>query len=461
MYDLVLKNGLIFIDNEFIKMDIAINKEKIACLGNNLKGNETIDVSDLWVLPGAIDAHTHFSLPFAGAVSADDFYSGTKAGAIGGVTTIIDFLAQDGSEGVLASLKRRKKQAKDQACIDYGFHACIGKYSSEVASQMDQLYDHGLTSFKVFMAYGKTGKMQSDYNLLKIMKSCVKNGLMLTVHSENGNLIDDLTDEAEKNNNLGIESLISTRPVITEVEAINRLGLLAAETGCNTYVVHTSSGSGAEKIAQLRALGVPIIGETCPQYLYLDDSRLEPPQGHYYSCCPPIRSKDQQEKLWKNLARDHIAVVATDHCPFTLKNKDSWKQSILSLPMGLPGIETLPAFVLNGAAKGKISIKKAIKSISENPARLFGLYPEKGSLMPGTDADIMVFSPDKTWQINHSSLNMNLDYSPYEGLEIKGKNTMTLFRGNVIYSNENGWLGKKGQGRFILRKKTDQTFFKI
>ncbi|MGM0600480.1 MAG: dihydropyrimidinase [Candidatus Rifleibacteriota bacterium] len=459
MYDLVLKNGLVFIDNDFHKMDVAISGEKIACLGNNLKGNENIDVSGGWILPGAIDAHTHFSLPFAGAVSADNFYSGTRAGAIGGVTTIIDFLAQEGSEGVLASLKKRKEQAEGQAAIDYGFHACIGKYSSEVANQMDQLCDYGLTSFKVFMAYGKTGKMQSDFNLLKIMQSCVKNGLMLTVHSENGNLIDDLTDEAEKNNNLGIKSLISTRPVISEVEAINRLGLLAAETGCKTYVVHTSSGSGAEKIAELRALGAPIIGETCPQYLYLDNSKLKTLEGHYFSCCPPVRSKKQQEKLWSNLDRDHIAVVATDHCPFTLKDKNSWNESILSLPMGLPGIETLPAFVLNGAAEGKICVEKAVKSISENPAKLFGLYPEKGSLLPGTDADIMVFSPQKKWQVKHSSLNMNLDYSPYEGLEITGKNIMTLFRGNVIYGENLGWKGQKGQGKFLERKKTDQTFF--
>ncbi|MDN5279205.1 MAG: dihydropyrimidinase [Clostridiales bacterium] len=459
MFDMVLKNGNVFIDNQFNAMDLAIKGNKIACLGENLQGEKEIDVAGLWVLPGAIDAHTHFSLPFAGKVSADDFFTGTRAAAIGGVTTIIDFLAQQGDEGVLESFERRKKLAEGAAVIDYSFHACIGRYSSEVISQMRQLADYGLTSLKVFMAYGKTGLMQSDHALMKIMRDCAEQGILLTVHAENGLLIDALVEEAEKSGKLDIEALKSTRPLITEVEAIERLALFARETGCKTYVVHTSSGAGAEVIRRHRAMATPIAAETCPQYLYLDNSMLSGQTGHYFSCCPPIREKTQQNKLWECLEDGSLSVVATDHCPFKKSEKDSGKNNILNLPMGLPGIETLPLLVLNGALNHKISIEKAIRSISENPARIFGLYPEKGSLIPGTDADIMVFDPQRKWKISNESLSMATDYSPYENLEITGKNTLTIFGGDVIYSEKSGWKGLQGRGRFLKRKKTDQSFF--
>lgn len=460
MFDKVIKNGKVFLSDRFHALDLGISSDKIAAIGVNLKGKEEIDVSGNWVLPGAIDAHTHFSLPFAGAISADDFFTGTRAGAIGGVTTIIDFTAQKGTEGVLASFERRMQQAENDAATDFSFHACIGKFSDEVADQMESLLEKGLSSLKIFMAYGKVGLMQDDNSIRKIMRACAKNGIMLTVHAENGALIDSLTDVAAAENLLGIEALPKTRPVITEVEAIQRLALLARENNCPTYVVHTSSGEGAQEIARQKINGSPIIAETCPQYLYLDDSKLISPAGHYFACCPPIRDKKQQASIWEGINKGHIAVIATDHCPFKRADKDSWQNSILKLPMGLPGIETLPAMVFNGVINKNISIVAAVKAITENPARLFGLYPEKGSLIPGTDADIMVFDPDKIWKIQAGELNMATDYSPYEGMEIQGKNVLTILRGEVIFSQAQGWQGTKGGGRFLKRKKADPAFFK-
>jgi dihydropyrimidinase len=460
MHELVVKNGKIFLNNGLYTLDLAIDSGKISAIGSDFTGRKEIDARDMWVLPAAIDAHTHFSLPFAKAVSADDFFTGTKAASIGGVTTIIDFLAQNGDEGIFDSLSKRKTFAEGKSTIDYSFHACIKNYSKAVASDLPEIAQRGLTSLKVFMAYGKTGMMQTDAELLRIMKDCRKNGILLTVHSENGTLIDTLTDNFANKGKKSIKFLPETRPVISETEAISRLAMFARETGCLTYVVHTSSGAGAEIIVRARKEKSPIVAETCPQYLYLDESNLKGDQGHLYSCCPPIRSLEQQKKLWQVFADGGISVVATDHCPFTRDEKKQGREDMSLMPMGLPGVETSPAMILSAAVEGKIPLGVAIASISENPAKIFGLYPEKGSLLPGTDADIMIFNPNRTWIINNNELNMNLDYSPYQGYKIKGRNQMTIFRGNIIFDQKTGWSGKKGAGRFIERKKTDSAFFK-
>lgn len=459
MFEKVLKNAQIFWGDAFINADLAINGEKIAAVGRELKGKLEIDVSGRWILPGAIDVHTHFSLPFAGAVSADDFYSGSVAGACGGVTTFIDFTAQKGDEGVIESLERRRSQADGVTAIDYSLHACIGRFSPKVSEQLPELAKAGVTSLKIFMAYGKTGLMQDDTGLLKILSSCRDHGILVTVHAENGVIVDYLTDEVAAAQGLGIETLPLTRPVFTETEAIRRIADFSRHTGCKVYVVHVSSGEGAQIIGCERQKGALITGETCPQYLYLDDSSLSGPTGHFFGCCPPIRPRNQQELLWQRMAANDLAVVATDHCPFTTQDKNSWDNKTTSLPMGLPGIETLPLLVLNGVHSEKISLQQAVKAISENPARIFGLYPEKGSLMPGTDADIMVYHPDCQHEITAKNLHMQTDYSPYEGLTCRGRIEMTFLRGEVIYHHNKGWTGKKGGGRFLHRHAADPDFF--
>ena len=459
MFDKVLKNGQVFWNDALVQADIAIEGELIAAVGKNLKGKNEIDVSGRWILPGAVDVHTHFSLPFAGAVSADDFYSGSVAGACGGVTTFIDFTAQKDEEGVLESLKRRREEADGLVAIDYSLHACIGRYSEQVIEQLPKLAEHGVTSLKIFMAYGRSGLMQNDVSLLRILNTCRDNGILVTVHAENGELIDYLTDQAATGGNLGIESLPNTRPVFSETEAIRRLADFSRYTGCKVYVVHVSSGEGAQIIGCERQRGAHIAGETCPQYLYLDDRQLAGPTGHFFGCCPPIRPLTQQQLLWQRFAANDLAVVATDHCPFTTADKNTWKNRTTSLPMGLPGIETLPLLVLNGVHSEKISLQQAVKAISENPARIFGLYPRKGSLVPGTDADIMVYNPDCNLEITAAALHMKTDYSPYEGLHCRGCNEMTILRGKIIYSHEKGWQGEKGGGRFVSRHAADPEFF--
>lgn len=459
MFDLVLKNGQLLWEDSLIQADLAIKGEKIAAIGKDLQGCREIDVTGRWVLPGAVDAHTHFSLPFAGAVSADDFYSGSIAGAAGGVTSFIDFTAQKGDEGVIDSLKRRQAEAAPLVGIDYSLHACIGRFSPAVREQLPLLAAEGVSSLKIFMAYGKSGLMQNDASLLSILSACRQLGILITVHAENGVVIDSLLENAEKEGKLAIENLPLTRPVFTETDAVQRIAHFAAHTGCKVYVVHVSAGDSAEIIRKERSAGTPIAGETCPQYLYLDESRLVSPNGHLWGCCPPVRELSQQEALWRGLAAGSMSVVATDHCPFTTVDKNSWNNRITNLPMGLPGIETLPLLVLNGVHSEKISLRNAIKVISENPARIFGLYPEKGSLIPGTDADVMIYNPDCVGQITATQLHMRTDYSPYEGLSCRGCNEMTLLRGQIIFNLKEGWLGKKGGGRFLKRKASDPDFF--
>lgn len=451
----ILKNAKLFYDNDLIKADLAIAGETISQIGLNLKGDNEVDLTGCWVLPGAIDAHVHFSLPFAGRVSADDFFTGSCAAAAGGVTTFIDFTAQKNDEGLIEIVNNRISQAQPDAAIDYSLHACIKNFSKKVENDMPELCKSGINSLKIFMAYSKTKMMQNDAHLYQIMKSCVKNNITLLVHAENGTIIDNL----EKCHKLDcIEDLSKTRPELTEVEAINRIGFLALQTGCRVYVVHVSSAAGAEEIRHAALRGAKITGETCPQYLYLDNSKLVSPEGHLYSCCPPIREKSNNIKLFVSLEQA-LKVVATDHCPFTKEDKNSWGNNLNNLPMGLPGTETMLLQTLNGYFSKKIKLKTAINSVTKNPAKIFGMYPQKGSLLPGTDADIVVFDPNATTTIDVKNLNMNTDYSPYQSMTFKGKVIMTFLRGKNIYSHSKGFIGKKGTGRFIKRKAPSEELF--
>jgi dihydropyrimidinase len=455
MYDLILKNGNIYIDNELVKADLAITGEKIAAIGTNLTGKKCLELNSKWVLPGLIDAHTHFSLPFGAAVSADDFYTGSMAAAKGGVTTFIDFTAQQGEEGLFASLERRKKEAESLAAIDYSFHACISKFSDKVKRELPNLLSAGVNSLKVFMAYKHM--MLQDGELFQLMEKCREAGILLTVHAENGAIIEDLMFKEKNLGKVDIGRLPEMRPEVTEVLAIKTLGALSVAANCPVYVVHVSSGKGAETLAFERRLGAPILGETCPQYLFLDDSYLRGKNGQYYGCCPPLRAKEGQEAIWQSLRTGDLSVIATDHCPFNKQDKDIWDGCITDLPMGLGGTEIFGELMLDAVHRGKIKLDTAIKAMCENPARIFGIYPEKGSLQVGTHADILVYDPDVERVISQKEMYSNNDYTPYEGFKVRGQNHMTILRGRPVYAATEGWLGEKGGGHLLKRCKFDAT----
>ncbi|OQA08595.1 MAG: D-hydantoinase [bacterium ADurb.Bin374] len=456
MYDLVIKNALLMNGYEEWHADLAVNGEKIEAVGTGLPGRREINASGKWLMPGAIDAHVHMSLPFAGSVSADDFESGSRAAAFGGVTTMIDFTAQQGDEGLRASFERRFRAADGKSVIDWSLHACIGRLTAQVLDDLEWAARFGLTSLKMFTAYAKSGLMLDDGAVFEAMRRCRSLGILPTFHAENGAVIDRLCDEFQAKGMTGIQTLPLTRPVFTETEAVRRIADLARAADAAAYIVHTSSGDGAAEIARARRSGVKLYGETCPQYLTLDDSLLKGTDGHFYSCCPPIRPVGQSEEIWKYIKSGDIQVVATDHCPFTRAAKNTWGGSIGTLPMGLPGVETMPALFLSEGRKRGVPTRLLVRAISALPARIFGLHGTKGSLLPGSDADLMLYDPAAEWAVAATGLHMATDYSIYEGRPVLGKPVMTISRGEIIV--ENGiWKGTPGRGRFIGRKRFDHS----
>ncbi|MBF0406947.1 MAG: dihydropyrimidinase [Candidatus Riflebacteria bacterium] len=456
MYDLVIKDGVIKDGFSTYEADIAIEGERIGAIGSNLTGRKEISANGKWIIPGAVDVHTHFSLPFASAVSSDDFYTGTRAAIAGGVTTIIDFTSQQGDEGLKTSFERRLKFAEEKAVIDYSFHSCIGKFSKAVEDDLQWASDNGLTSLKIFSAYKKAGLMMDDGKIFELLEKSSKYGILITVHAESGDLIENLIEREAAKGNTGIIGHIFSRPEFTETEAVSRLITLALSANSSLYIVHLSSGKSAELVMTMKKNNPEkagkILVETCPQYLFLDDRIFNQPNPHFFACCPPVRPAESKENIFSAIKSGAINVLATDHCPFRSEAKNTWKNDFRNIPMGLPGVETLVPLILGTAGLTGMSADRAIRLFSVNPAKIFGLYPEKGSLLPGADADIVIFDPTKKRTISATNLHMNIDYSPYEGFELTGFPDITISRGEIVYLYGR-FFDQIGRGRFLRRKK--------
>jgi dihydropyrimidinase len=450
MYDIVIKDAVIKDGYTDFCGDIALEKGKIAALGSGLAGKREIRAQGKWVLPGIIDAHTHMSLPFAGAVSADDFYSGTVAGAFGGVTTIIDFTSQKKGEGLQEGYQRRMAEAEGNAVIDYSFHACIGAFTDKVSQDLGWAVETGLTSLKVFTAYKKAELMLDDAALYRMFQNVRTWGILPTVHAESGVIIDDLIERLARDGKTGMESHIASHPVFTETEAIQRVSHLARSARSPVYIVHVSCGDSIDYIRAEKIMGGEVYVETCPQYCLLNDDLLRSRPGHLFSCTPPLRPEGQQDGLLEGLEDGTISVLATDHCPFTVSAKESWGGDVRALPMGLPGIETLLPLSLQRMKEFGGSVQRVIRALTVQPARLFGLYPRKGCLMPGSDADLVVFDPEMKVTITREGLHMAVDYSPFEGRHVVGWPEITIARGEVIVENGT-FIGERGRGRFLKR----------
>jgi dihydropyrimidinase len=452
--DVVLKDARIWNAGQWVEGDLAIAGETISEIGSRLAGRREIPCSGAVVLPGAIDVHTHFSLPFAGAVSADDFRTGTRAAAFGGVTCIIDFLAQEHGEGIQAGWARRNALAEGQADLDYSFHSCIREWNPQVEADLPWARAHGLTSLKMFLAYRRSGSMIEDDAFFTALGACRREGILPTVHAESGRIIDVLTDRELAAGTTDITGLPRSRPVFTENEAVERACRLAAAADADLYIVHLSAGSSLESIRRHRAAGARIHAETCPQYLFLDDSVLVPPRGHLFSCCPPLRPAAEAEELRHGVRDGTIDVVGTDHCPFPSAQKDQGRDLFTRLPMGLPGVETLVPLLLDAAVRGEFPVEVVVQAFSERPARLFGLFPRKGVLCPGADADLMVVDLSQSAEIRSSSLHMALDYSIFESRNLQGQILLTMARGEVVVER-GAWTGRPGRGRFVFRAPFD------
>lgn len=451
MHDLVIKGGLVRDGFSSRPFEIAIEGERIAAIGYGLSGRREIIADGKWVLPGAIDVHTHMSLPFAGAVSADDFATGSRAAAFGGVTTLIDFMSQQPGEGLRPGIERRLAEAAGATAIDYSIHALTRRFDHRVRADLDWAREQGITSIKVFTAYRRQGMMLEDDALYFLLEAARDAGFLVTVHAESGLIIEGLIDRLAEGGHLGVGHHPRSRPVFTEVEPVARVVTLAEAARAWLYVVHLSCGSALPALTAARTRGASVFAETCPQYLWLDESAFQRPDGHCFATCPPIRPRAEQEGLVAGIVDGSVATVATDHCPFTRAAKDGWGGDFRQIPMGMPGIETLlPLTLARLAPLGDGAIDAGIRALTINPARLFGLAPRKGTIAAGADADLVIFDPARVVRIAAGRLHMATDHSPYEGFEVRGWPITTIGRGQILVENGE-WVGQPGGGRRLHR----------
>ncbi|MFA6434281.1 MAG: dihydropyrimidinase [Elusimicrobiales bacterium] len=459
--DLIIKGGLAVLENGPAQADIFIAGGKIKRVAKPAEGSRgaarVLDASGLIVLPGLIDAHVHYSLHLGGGkMTADDFYAGSAAAACGGVTSVIDYTGQGPGIPLRAGLKERIEEAEGLMHVDYGFHAVVPSWKrlSDPAAQLKELMGLGVTSFKFFTAYESRGLMASDAELFEALECSRRTGALICVHAETGGLIDLLVERRRREKHPGADAHRLSRPDFTESEAVRRALALAELAGGSIYFVHLSSGVSAGLIAGARGAGVRALGETAPQYLILRDSVLKRRDGHLYATCPPVRTTADSKALWRALGNGTVGVIATDSCTFTTLQKEQWAGDIGRLPMGLPGTQTmLPLIYTFGVKGGRLELRDLARLLSSNPAKVMGLYPRKGAIKPGSDADLAVIDPVGRKTVDYRELQHKTDYSPYQGMELRGWPRYTVLRGEVIA--ENGKLARpdRPSGRFLRRKR--------
>ena len=453
--ELLLKNANIVTDTENYLSDLYISEGVIKKIEKDIDipNVKTVDLKGKYLIPGGIDVHTHFNIDVGIAKSVDDFYTGTVAAACGGTTTIIDHMGF-GPKGCSLhhQLEKYHEFAKDNAVIDYGFHGVIQHVDSEILNEIDSMIEDGIPSFKGYMTYDYK---LSDMEMLKLSNKLSSSGGLLTVHPENNDMIQYLKEKFAQEEKLSPEYHGKSRPSRCEGEAVNRMADLMSATNCPLYIVHLSCEEGLEHIKNAKNKGQKIFAETCPQYLVLDEScySLGENEGLKYICSPPIRKKYHQEKLWEGIREGYIQTVATDHCSFSFEEqKMAGKDDFRKCPNGLPGVETRVSLMFSeGVSKGRIEINKFVEVVSTNPAKLFGIYPQKGCIAVGSDADLVVIDPEMKKTITKAELHENTDYTAFEGIEVIGCPVMTISRGEIIVEN-NRFTGAKGRGKFLKRK---------
>ncbi len=455
-YDMIVKNGTVITDIDSSEVDIGVKNGKIVAIGANLSGQdgtEIIDANGMYVFPGGIDVHVHLQLPFSGTVSADDFENGTKAAACGGVTTVLDFAIQQKGHTIMEAVEARRAEADPKVCVDYGLHAAITDWNETTQAEIKKIIDYGIPTFKMFMIYKNEGWMADDGMLFQALEETKKHGGHIGVHAESVDILDMLIERyAKEKEKWGAYGHTLSRPCFTEEEAIIRAIKWAEATGGKLYIVHMSTGEGTEAVYAAREKGINVHAETCPQYLLLDDDVFKGENGHLYATCPQIKKPHDSERLWKGLLEGTVEIVATDTCTFTTEQKAAWNGDFRKIPFGLPGVETLvPLMFTEGVGKRGMSLNQFVALVSTNPAKLFGMYPQKGALEVGSDADILVFDPKRKVTIHAEDLQTNCDWSPFEGWKLEGYPHVTISKGKVV-AKEGKFTGQLGRGVFVERK---------
>jgi dihydropyrimidinase len=463
MASVLIQNGTIVNADSTVKADLliegAVIKEVRARIPTSA-AETVVDASGLLVLPGGIDAHTHLDMPFGGTYSADDFETGTRAAAIGGTTTIVDFAIQARGTKMRTALDTWWKKAEGKACIDYGLHMIITDLPDAGLEDMDDMVREGVASFKLFMAYPNV-LMVDDATIFKAMRQTAKNGALICMHAENGSVIDVIVQQALAEGKTAPIYHALTRPTVAEAEAVNRAIAMAEIAGVPVYIVHLSSEDALNQVREARDRGLPAFAETCPQYLLLslednmlnDDMTDKGWEGAKYVFTPPLREKRNQAKLWDGLRKDNLQVVSTDHCPFCFEDQKALgKDDFTKIPNGGPGIENrLQLLHHHGVGLGNFSINRFVELVSTAPARIFGMYPKKGMLAPGSDADIVLWDENVDHTISAATHHMRVDYSMFEGFRVKGNARDVYSRGELIVSRGN-YISQPGRGQYLRRE---------
>src|SRR3989440_2361054 len=456
-FDTVIRNGTVVTATDTCVADVGINGDKVTAIAAQLpteNATRILDATGMLVIPGGIDVHTHLDMPSAGTTSADDFQTGTIAAAFGGTTTLIDFAIQYQGQTLRQAFDTWMKKAHDKAVTDYAFHCIITDLGSAQLEEMGQLIREGVTSFKLFMAYPGVF-MLDDATIFKAMRQAAKHSGLICMHAENGGAIDVIVQQALAEGKRAPKYHALTRPTTAEAEATGRAIALAEMAGAPVYIVHLSCNDALEKVREARDRGLPAYAETCPQYLFLSIENFDAPgfEGAKYVFTPPLREKWHQEELWNGLKTDHLQVVSTDHCPFCFKEqKELGRDDFTKIPNGGPGIEHRMSLIYSGGVHGRrFSANRFVEIVSTAPAKLFGLYPRKGTIAVGSDADLVIFNPNHEETISAKTHHMRVDYSMFEGIRITGAPRTVLSRGRVII-DAGKFTGRPGAGQFLRRQ---------
>jgi len=465
----IIKSGTLITASETYEADILIDGEKIVSVGENIdtSSSQIIDAAGKLVMPGGIDPHTHLDLPMFDTVSSDDHYTGHKAAAFGGTTTVMDFVPQD-YDTLHEAVEVWHAKADDKAAIDFSFHMNVTRLDEQVEREIPQLLDLGITTLKVFMAYNGRLRLQ-DGEIYRVLRIGKEHGMLTMLHAENGDVIDILVAEALAAGHTSPEWHARTRPGWGGVEAVLRGAALAEQAGSPLYVVHVNQVGEAEQLRYARQRGVNVIGETCPPYLFFTDQQLNRPDGAKWICSPPMRSVEDNQGLWEALADGTLQTIGTDHCPFffdgtqaieyegipvSIPGKELGKDDFSKIPNGVPGVgDRLPVMWTYGVGAGRITPNQFVALTSTNVAKIFGLYPQKGALVPGADADIVIWDPNRRLTYGIAHAQHRTDYNIYENWELVGFPEKVLLRGDLIVDGEH-WLGKPGGGRYLSREPT-------
>lgn len=467
MSKVLIRGGTLITADRTFLADVIIDGERISSIGQNLSEDdaEVIDATGKFILPGGVDPHVHLDLPMFDTVSSDDYYTGGKAAAFGGTTTVLDFVPQD-YPTLKQSIQAWRRKSTGRASIDFGLHMVVSRFDKDIIAEIPSLIGEGITTLKVFTAYNNRLRI-NDGEIFQVMREAGKSGLLTLLHAENGDVIELLTEEALASGNTAPIWHARTRPAWGEAESVLRGIAIAEYANAPLYVVHLSTVGGLDHLNYGRKRGVNVMAETCPAYLFFTEADLEREDGAKWICSPPMRTKDDNEALWRGLEEDQIQVVATDHCPFffdgstpieyegklvAIPGKELGANDFTKIPNGLPGVgDRMPILWSYGVGKGRLTPNQFVALTSTNPAKIFGLYPMKGALKEGSDADIVIWDPELKISYGVDIAHHRTDYNLFEGWEIQGYPEKVFLRGGLIVNGDK-WLGKAGMGRFLERK---------